>query len=79
MENRLFAANLNHNEGSLTRADQSQVKKELGEQVRLVAATRLQALDPTGARTELWKWVLAGIVIVMCGEQLLAWGFAARR
>lgn len=78
-ENVLFAANIENAEGQLARVDETQLTSMLGEQVQLVEATPLHRLDPASARVELWKWVLAAVVLVLCAEQILAWGFAARR
>jgi len=76
----LFAANVNPSEGDLKRIDRADFRKELGDApVDIVSGRSSLALKVIGARRELWPLLLTALVVVLCGEQFLAWLFGRRR
>jgi hypothetical protein len=75
----LFAANPDPTEGNLARVDLPELRKSLGDGVKIIKGTDSGALATTGAQRELWKYVLLGVVLVLAGEQLFAWSFGLRR
>ena len=79
-EHVLFAANLDASEGDLQRVDQRLLRRDLGDApVEIVIGAGLLAVAATAARAELWLYILAALVTVMCVEQILAWWFGFRR
>ena len=76
----LFAANVEPSEGNLQRADRETMKKELvGTNVEIVSANQAQSLASAGTQTEVWWYLLWGVVAVLAGEQLLGWFFGRAR
>jgi hypothetical protein len=76
----LFAANVEPTEGDLKRADRRTLERELaGANVRFVSAAEAQSLASSGAQTEIWWYLLWGVVAVLSGEQVLGWFFGQRR
>lgn len=76
----LFAANVDPSEGQLKRADRRQLERELAEtNVHIISATQSQSLADAGTQTEIWWYLLWGVVAVLSGEQLLGWFFGQRR
>ena len=76
----LFAANVDPAEGDLKRVDQTALKKNLGDaKIEIITADKLSGLDSTGSNSEIWWYLLWGVVVVLCSEQLLAWWFGRGR
>jgi hypothetical protein len=76
----LFAANVDPIEGDLRRVDLDAMKKELaGSSVQIVAASAAADLAGSGSQTELWWYLLWAAIVVLCGEQVLAWFFGRSR
>ena len=76
----LFAANVDPTEGDLRRADVDAMEKEFaGSKVQLIRADAAADLAGSGSQTELWWYLLWGVVGVLCGEQVLAWFFGRAR
>ena len=76
----LFAANADPTEGNLARVDQAELRKQFGESpVKIVSGAAAASLAASGAQRELWQYVLLVVVVVLAGEQLLAWAFGLRR
>jgi hypothetical protein len=76
----LFAANVDPIEGDLRRVDLDGMKKGLtGTNVQIVAASAAADLAGSGSQTELWWYLLWAAVVVLCGEQVLAWFFGRAR
>jgi hypothetical protein len=75
-ESILFAANVDPSEGNLKRVDPTELKKSFGDaKIELISADRVGALTSIGSDTEVWWYLLWGVVVVLCGEQLLGWWF----
>lgn len=76
----LFAANVDPTEGDLKRVDQAALKKSLGDaKIEIITADKLAGLDSAGSNSEVWWYLLWGVVVVLCSEQLLAWWFGRAR
>ena len=76
----LFAANIGPAEGRLLRANRAELLDALGkENVTIEQGINSLALGDESGWSELWKWMLALAVVVLCGEQLMAWAFGRRR
>ncbi len=75
----LFAANAVADEGDLTRVDLAELSKTLGDRVKIISSASTTALVAVGSQRELWKYLLLILVLVLCGEQLLAWSFGLKR
>lgn len=76
----LFAANLDPAEGDLTPLAHSAAEKVArGENVKLVEGAAALVGGVTGGRAEMWRWVLAALVLVLCADSFLAWTFGRRR
>ena len=75
----LFAANADASEGDLTRVDLIDLSKTLGDRVKIISSASTASLADAGSQRELWKYLLLGVVLVLCGEQLLAWTFGLKR
>ena len=76
----LFAANIDPPEGDLKRADRETMQKELaGTNVEIVSAKAAQSLADASTQTEIWWYLLWGVVAVLAGEQLLGWFFGRSR
>ncbi len=75
-ESVLFAANVDPTEGDLKRVDLPTLKKNFGDaKIEIITAEKLGGLDSTGSNSEVWWYLLWGVVFVLCSEQLLAWWF----
>jgi hypothetical protein len=76
----LFAANADPTEGDLARADLKDIKDRIGDAPVVISATsNVGELTAAGAQQQLWKYLLLIAVVVLCGEQLLAWSFGLKR
>ncbi len=76
----LFAANVDPREGDLKRLDTAALKRELGDApVTISTADAAAAQGVRGSQHEVWHTVLAVLVGVLCGEQILGWLFGLRR
>ncbi len=76
----LFAANLDPDESDLTPLDRAAAEKIVhGENVTLVEGAAVLAGGVTGGRAEMWRWMLAALVLVLCADSFLAWTFGRRR
>ena len=79
-DNVLFAANVDPREGDLKRVDRNAMQRGLGDaNVRIVDAAAAQSLADIGSQTEIWWYLLWGLVAVLSGEQLLGWYFGRAR
>jgi len=79
-EARLFAANVSPTEGDLTPADADLLRRALGDtKVTFLKGKQYLGEGPTGARAEVWRSLLMALVLVLFGEQVLAWWFGKRR
>jgi hypothetical protein len=75
-----LAANIAPAEGDLVRADVDTLRREFEDSnVQLVSGSDYLAAGASGGRAELWRLILIMLVIVLCGEQFLAWAFGRRR
>jgi hypothetical protein len=71
----LFAANVDPTEGDLKRVDRPTMEKDLVDtNVKILAAAGAPLAD-IGSQTEVWWFLLWGLVAVLCGEQVLGWFF----
>jgi len=76
----LFAANIDPDEGDLLRMDRDALQRALGDApVRIVSGNAALSAEATGAKWEIWPWVLGALVGLLCLEQLLGWVFGRRR
>jgi hypothetical protein len=76
----LFAANADPTEGNLGRVDQEALRASFGDApVKIVNGSSAGSLASAGAQREMWKYVLLVVVLVLSGEQLLAWAFGLKR
>lgn len=76
----LFAANVDPSEGNLKRVDREAMERELvGTGVQIITAAQAQSLANIGTQTEVWWYLLWGLVGVLSTEQLLGWLFGKRR
>lgn len=76
----LFAANVDPSEGDLKRAERETMQRELaGTNVEIVSANQAQSLASAGTQTEVWWYLLWGVVGVLASEQLLGWFFGRGR
>jgi hypothetical protein len=76
----LFAANIDPSEGNLQRVDRDAMERELAEtKVQIISAAEAQSLADVGTQTEIWWYLLWGVVGVLSTEQLLGWLFGKRR
>lgn len=76
----LFAANVDPSEGNLKRANRRALERELaGTNVQIIAAAQASSLADRGTQTEIWWYLLWGVVAVLSGEQVLGWFFGQRR
>ncbi|WP_425615725.1 BatA domain-containing protein [Anatilimnocola sp. NA78] len=79
-ESVLFAANVDPVEGDLKRVDLTTLKKDFGDaKIEIVSAEQVGTLSSIGSDTEVWWYLLWGVVFVLCSEQLLAWWFGWAR
>lgn len=79
-ERLLFAANIDPAEGDLRRIEPAALERELGDAaVQLAGIGSLSSLTAEGAKGELWMYILAALIGVLCLEQFLAWSFGLRR
>jgi hypothetical protein len=79
IERLLFAANVEPSEGNLRRADVAALRRELGDAPVTIVSGNAAAPGVRGTQHELWKSILAALIALLCGEQLLAWVFGLRR
>ena len=76
----LFAANLDASESDLEHVDRGLLRRALADApVEVVEGTQGVELVTEGAKGELWRVVLAGLVALLCVEQFLGWLFGLRR
>ena len=76
----LYAANIHETEGNLERVDLESLKEKLAEsEISIQPGMTSLTLGDEGAWSKLWKYALALALIVLFGEQLLAWAFGRRR
>jgi hypothetical protein len=76
----LFAANVDATEGDLKRSDREAMQRALaGTNVEIVSGSRAQSLEGAAAQTEVWWYLLWGVVAVLAGEQALGWFFGRGR
>jgi hypothetical protein len=79
-EKLLFATNADPTEGDLGRVDLNQLRESFGDApVKIVSGSAVSDLAADGAQREMWKYVLLAVVLILSGEQLLAWAFGLRR
>ncbi|HTN76519.1 MAG TPA: BatA domain-containing protein [Pirellulaceae bacterium] len=79
-EKLLFAANADPTEGDLARADLAAMRVGFGDApVKILSAANASVLAEAGSQRELWKYLLICVVVVLCGEQILAWMFGMKR
>ena len=77
---KLFAANIDPHEGRLVRVSREKLTESIGEEhVSIQQGVDSLAKGDESGWSELWKWILAAAVLVLCGEQLMAWAFGRRR
>jgi hypothetical protein len=55
------------------------LKQRVGDKVTFLHGKEALTKDAIGAGTEIWRQVLAGLVLVLCVEQLLAFTFGRKR
>src|SRR5690606_20282264 len=61
----LFAANVDPAEGNLKRVDQQSLKKSFGDaKIEMVTAEQVGTLSSIGSDTEVWWYLLWGVVVV---------------
>lgn len=76
----LFAANVDPREGNLRRVERTAFERQLaGSNVQLIDAAASGSLADAGSQTEIWWYLLWGVVAVLGGEQLLGWFFGRAR
>jgi hypothetical protein len=75
----LFAVNGEPSEGNLARADLNELRKTFGDRVKILSSASATSLADAGSQRELWKYLLMGVVVLLCGEQLMAWMFGMKR
>jgi hypothetical protein len=79
-EGLLFAANIDPREGDLRRADRDKLDGQFGDApIRVIAAEEAAAQETVGSQSEIWKYVLVGLVGILLGEQVLGFLFGRRR
>jgi hypothetical protein len=71
----LFAANVAPTDGSLVRVEPDTLQRAVADAGIKVLAGGTGGVDGFRAQTEIWRFVLWGLVLVLLGEQLLAWIF----
>ena len=76
----LYAANVEASEGDLRPADVRMLKRALGDaKVAVLEGRQYLAQGAGGAKSEIWRPILLGLVLVLGAEQGLAWWFGKRR
>lgn len=79
-EKLLYAANADPGEGNLARVDQTRLRETFGDApIRILSASQASSLAGSGSQRDLWMVMLIGVVVILSGEQLLAWAFGLRR
>lgn len=79
-EDRVFAANVDSQEGNLKRLDLNRVGKDyFGKNVKIINGPNMSSQTVEGARTEFWMVVLLTLGGVLILEQFLGWLFGRRR
>lgn len=71
----LFAANVTPEDGSLVRVEPETLQRAVSDTNIKVLSTGSSGIDGYRAQTEIWRYILWGLVVVLLGEQLLAWVF----
>ncbi len=77
-QHRLFAVNCDPAEGDLTRVQAGELQQALAG-ANIVLGSPDDDLDVSGARREVWQYLLLGLVAVLFLEQSLGWLFGTRR
>ena len=76
----LFAANTHPGEGDLRQVDLTLMKRNLGDaNVQVLDLQEAASLAGESTQTELWWYLLWGLVGVLCCEQALGWLFGRSR
>ena len=75
----LFASNVDPDEGRLQRADESELRRQIGDKAQLLRGPEALAASASGTKAEFWRSILVALAVVLGGEQLLAWAFGRRR
>jgi hypothetical protein len=75
----LFASNVDPDEGRLQRADESELRRQIGDKAQLLRGPEALAASAAGTKAEFWRSILVALAVVLGGEQLLAWAFGRRR
>lgn len=79
-ESRLFAANVQSDEGKLKRLRESELAADFfGEKVEFVSPTQLAEQTVSGGTSEIWFWLLMLLFGVLMLEQFFAWRWGQRR
>ena len=79
-ERTLFAANVDPSEGDLRHVDLDAMKRQLGDaKVQVLDVSEAASLAGDSTQTELWWYLLWGLVGVLCCEQGLGWVFGRGR
>lgn len=71
----LFAANVAPTDGALVRVEPDVLQRAVADSGIKVYGSGAGGVDGFRAQTEIWRFVLWGLVLVLLGEQLLAWVF----
>lgn len=79
-QTRIFAANVDPDEGNLKRLDLDVVGKDyFGEKVKIISGPGMSSQTVQGARTEYWMYILFLLGSILVLEQFLGWWFGRRR
>jgi hypothetical protein len=79
-ERLLFSANVDPKEGDLRRADRAKLDRQFdGAPIKIIRGEDAVAQQAVGSQSEIWKYVLVGLVGILLGEQVLGWWFGRKR
>lgn len=79
-DQRLFAVNVDADEGRLTRLDTDAFGRQFkDDKIKVIDGGEAVSQAIKGAQIEIWPWVLLLVGVVLCTEQLLGWVFGRRR
>lgn len=77
---RFFAANIDPDEGDLTPIGRAALASQMPtDRVQIVDGQEYFGRIDTGGRVEMWRTMAVLLLIVLCGEQFLAWTYGRRR